>query len=226
MILMWAVAVVVFFCCKAISLIAAKPASLKLKLAYVFLWVGLDANGFLHSESKAPKLSEWYFAFFNTVIGIGLLFVGHALTTIVGIVFLLHFGLFHFLSLAWRMAGFNAKPLMNSPILATSLGDFWGNRWNTAFRDLSQLIFKPIAKKSIPLATFAVFVMSGVLHELVMSVPVGSGYGGPFLYFMIQCAGVFAERKFPIRGRVFTILVVILPLPFLLTQGFVNLFAR
>lgn len=224
--LMWTIAVIVYFCCKIASLIPAKPAPLHLKLTYFFLWVGLDANAFLHSKAIQIAVSEWYFALLNTVIGISLLFVGHSLATIVGIVLILHFGLFHFLSLAWRCAGFDAKPLMKFPILATSLGDFWGNRWNVAFRDLSQLIFKPIAKISISLATFAVFALSGVLHEAVMTVPVGSGYGGPFSYFMIQCAGVFAERKLPIRGRVFTILVIILPLPLLLTEGFRNLFAR
>lgn len=224
---MWTVAVIVYFCCKLISLIPAKPAPLKLKLAYFFLWVGLDANAFLHSTATPIRLSEWYFALFNTVIGIGLMCLGHALTTIVGIVFVLHFGLFHFLSLAWRCAGFNAKPLMNFPILATSLGDFWGNRWNTAFRDLSQLFFRPMAKISIFLATSGVFLISGVIHELVMTVPVGSGFGGPFSYFVIQYAGVFAERKYPvIRGRIFTLLVIVLPLPLLLTEGFVNLFVR
>lgn len=226
MTLMWAVAVLVYICCKMVSFIPAKPSSLKLKLAYFFLWVGLDANTFLHSRAKPPHLSEWVFALLNTVIGISLLFLSHPLATIVGIVLILHFGLFHFLSLVWRSAGFNAKSLMNFPILATSLGDFWGNRWNTAFRDLSQIIFKPLAKISITLATIAVFALSGILHELVMTVPVGSGYGGPFAYFMIQCAGVFAERKLPIRGRIFTALVVILPLPLLLQQGFINLFAR
>lgn len=223
--IMWTIAVIVYFCCKAASFIPAKPSSLKTTLAYIFLWVGLDANAFLHSKAKPTQPSEWFFATLNTCIGISLLFVGHALATIVGIVLILHFGLFHFLSLVWRSAGFDAKPLMNFPILATSLGDFWGNRWNTAFRDLSQPLFKRLAKISISVATFAVFALSGILHELVMTVPVGSGYGGPFLYFMIQYAGVLAERKFPIRGRVFTTLVIILPLPLLLTKGFINLFA-
>ena len=146
MIKMWAVAVIVYLCCKVISLIAAKPSSWKLKIAY-FLWVGLDANGFMHGEAKPASLSEWFFALLNTLLlGICLLFLGHP---IIGIVFILHFGLFHLLSLVWRSVGFNAKPLMNFPILANSLGDFWGNRWNTAFRDFSQLVFKPLARKSI-----------------------------------------------------------------------------
>jgi len=35
-----------------------------------------------------------------------------------GIVFLLHFGLFHVLSCAWRAAGVDVKPLMAWPLLA------------------------------------------------------------------------------------------------------------
>ena len=58
-----------------------------------------------------------------------------------------------------------------------------------------------------------------------MTLPVGSGYGGPFSYFIIQCVGVLVERKFPC-GRVVTMLVILLPLPLLLHEGFRNLFTR
>jgi len=47
---------------------------------------------------------------------------------LVGLVFILHFGLFHLLSLCWRRTGINATPIMNAPILATSLSGLWGQR--------------------------------------------------------------------------------------------------
>ncbi len=224
--LMWTVAVAVYLCCKFASLIPVK--STKMELAYFFLWVGMDPRGFLNSKAKPIHISEWGYSFLNIAIGTYLILLNIPIATIVGIVLILHFGVFHLLSLAWRMAGFHAKPLMNFPILAVSLGDFWGNRWNTAFRDLAQiLVFKRLVRKSITLATFAVFALSGILHEIVMTLPVGSGYGQPFLYFMIQFVGLLTEWKLPIvRGRIFTMLVVILPLPLLLHEGFRNLFVR
>jgi hypothetical protein len=42
-----------------------------------------------------------------------------------GVVFVLHFGTFHLLSLAWRRAGVNAMPVMRHPLRSESLADFW-----------------------------------------------------------------------------------------------------
>ena len=36
-----------------------------------------------------------------------------------GVIFLLHFGAFHLLSLAWRGAGINAAPVMRNPLRST-----------------------------------------------------------------------------------------------------------
>jgi hypothetical protein len=59
-----------------------------------------------------------------------------------------------------------------------------------------------------------------VVHDLVISLSAGGGYGGPTLYFMIQGVGLLVERsRFGKRcglgegwrGRLFTALVVVGP---------------
>lgn len=150
----------------------------------------------------------------------------------VGLIFMLHFGLFHLLSCAWRMAGVQAKPLMAWPIAAPSLGDFWGKRWNLAFRDVThRFVFRPLAKRVGPgWAMAAVFLASGLVHDAVISPASGGGYGGPTLYFLLQGAAFFFERAALARqwglgrgwrGWAFTALVVIGPLGLLFHPPFV-----
>ena len=113
-----------------------------------------------------------------------------------GVVLTLHFGLFHLLSCAWRRAGVEARPLMNAPVVSESLGEFWGRRWNTAFRDLThRFLLRPMTRRlGVRGGIAAGFVCSGLVHELVISVPAGGGYGDPTLFFAIQGIGILVER--------------------------------
>jgi hypothetical protein len=149
------------------------------------------------------------------------------------LVFLFHFGAFHLVSLCWRAAGVNAAPIMRSPITATSLGRFWGGRWNRAFSDLMQPhFFLPWARRfGARDAMLGVFLVSGLLHELVISLPARGGYGWPTAYFAIQAAGFCLERG-PLakrlglgrgfRGWLFTLLIAAGPLPWLFHPVFIR----
>ena len=151
----------------------------------------------------------------------------------IGIALMLHFGSFELLSLAWRCGGVRAVPLMQQPLLSTSLSELWGRRWNTAFHALmDRAMFRPLRPiVGVATATAAVFLLSGLLHELVISVPAGGGYGLPTLYFAFQALGVIIERTpaakslglgSGVRGRIFTAAVAGVPVLVLFPPAFVR----
>lgn len=168
---------------------------------------------------------------FRLTINLSPLLVGWS--GMVGVMLILHFGLFQLLSSFWRANGIDAKPLMNEPVRSTSLADLWGNRWNIAFRDLMhRFLFKPLVPHVGPRgATWLGFAISGLVHDVVMSVPPNAGYGRPTLFFLIQAAGLMAERSSlgrrlglgrGWRGWLFAKLVLIGPSPLLLHRPFVE----
>jgi D-alanyl-lipoteichoic acid acyltransferase DltB (MBOAT superfamily) len=114
-----------------------------------------------------------------------------------GLILLLHFGTFQLVALLWQSLGVKAESIMSSPLRSTSLGEFWGKRWNLGFRQLAhELIFRPLYRKLGPdSAGFLVFMVSGLIHDLVISLPARGGYGLPTLYFLLQGAGVIVERS-------------------------------
>lgn len=178
-------------------------------LGYLLGWPGMDAKSFLNgTQIEIPKLSEWLLASARLIAGLGLVWLtahgtlatdntANAWLAMFGLTLILHFGAFHLTALAWQRTGVPAKPLMQSPAMATSLADFWGNRWNTAFNKLvHDLAFRPLAHRvGIAWATMSVFAISGIIHELAISFPARGGYGLPLGYFLLQGIGVLIERS-------------------------------
>jgi alginate O-acetyltransferase complex protein AlgI len=151
----------------------------------------------------------------------------------VGIISLLHFGLFEIQALSWRARGVAVDSLMCRPLAATSLADFWSRRWNTAFNRLARdFAFRPLARRfDVPFATLATFFASGLVHDAIISIPARGGYGLPTLYFVLQGLGVLLERSRlgenaglgrGMRGRLFTIAVVAGPAFWLFHPPFVR----
>lgn len=210
---MWALAGSMFFALKLLTLTAVdvKAVPPVRGLAYVALWPGMDAGAFLFDRAgKAPvaPLGELAFALLK-LLG-GLLACGwatrHAGSArpmlvgwigMIGIIFTLHFGLLHVASWLWRLAGVNAPPIMRAPIAADSLGAFWGGRWNAAFADAARrFLFKPTVRLLGARGAGAlVFLVSGLVHEAVISLPARGGWGGPTLYFLLQGAGIAGEKS-------------------------------
>ncbi len=197
------------------------------RLAWYALWPGLDARAFfVRGEAKTNCSLEWTCAVSKFALGVVLL-CGVAPRCLVindllagwvamtGLIFVFHFGSFHLAALVWRRMGRDITPIMHMPVAATSLSEFWSKRWNLAFRDFAhRFVFKPVVQMRHPqLASWAVFVFSGLVHELAISMPAKGGYGLPFAYFALQGCGVWLERhipsltdgRHPIRGWLFTV---------------------
>jgi alginate O-acetyltransferase complex protein AlgI len=186
------------------------PHSAGRSLAYLAAWPGMDAETFLDSGQvvPTPKFKEWLWATAKTAFGILLLWViarrvpePQALLRgwigLFGLIFLLHFGSFHVIALFWQACGIAAQPIMSKPILSKTLSEFWGKRWNLGFRQLAyDLIFRPLHKRiGVAVASLLVFLASGVIHDLVISLPARGGYGLPTAYFILQGLGVTLERS-------------------------------
>lgn len=178
--------------------------------AYLFAWPGMDAASFLSSRSRVrrPALSSWINAGFVTLLGAALFFSvartipeSHPLlqgwTGMLGLILLFHFGTFRLLALLWRGLGVNAIPIMAAPLRSATLSEFWGKRWNLGFHQLAHdFVFAPARKRvGVRAASFLVFLISGLVHDLVISLPARGGYGLPTLYFVLQAAGVAVERS-------------------------------
>jgi hypothetical protein len=141
----------------------------------------------------------------------------------VGLAFVLHFGLFHAAAEVWRARGLNVNPVMCWPVAARSVGEFWGQRWNRPFSELAvRASLRPLARRyGVAVATISTFFASGLAHELVISFPARGGWGLPTGYFVVQGLAMLAERRWNLCGRYWTIAVVAGPVFWLFHPAFV-----
>jgi hypothetical protein len=179
-------------------------------IAYLVAWPGMDAEAFLDVRQRVPRpaSSTWLRPSFETILGVILLWIVprslpqeqpllRGWIGMFGLILLLHFGAFHLVALLWQSLGIKAEPIMSAPLRSRSLGDFWGKRWNLGFRQLAhELIFRPLHRKlGADAAGLLVFMISGLIHDLVISLPARGGYGLPTLYFLLQGTGITVERS-------------------------------
>jgi len=179
------------------------------------LWPGMDVAAFARRERpKIYREAEWKVALaalLRMVVGLLLVFWGDSRVTspvavgwcgMVGLVLVLHFGVFDLLALFWRRLGFDVERLMQAPWRAHSLADFWGGRWNRAFSHVAnRALFRPMTRRfGLAWGTLAGFLLSGVVHEVVISVAARGGHGLPTMYFLLQGLGVLMERQLGWRG--------------------------
>ena len=237
-IMMWSLALGVGVGCKwlTFSNVNWHQVSFRRTLAYLFAWPGMDPRPFFKNEREAIRTG---------LISGGLCIISGAVLLwiiarhmsadlligwvgMIALVLLLHFGAFRLLAYAWRRVGVAVAPIMKAPLAAGSVSEFWARRWNIAFHQLThEFVFRPLHKQvGAPMALVAGFLASGLVHDLVISVPARAGYGLPTAYFLLQAIAVLLERRINLhggwRGRVFLIFATFLPAFFLFHPPFIH----
>lgn len=206
-------------------------------LAFATLWPGMRPALFARRQPRRP--GGWPLVtrgLVHAALGGGLVALArlawHAsgsrvLSTLVllpGLSLLLHFGAFNISAGLWRLAGVDASALFRAPLRSTSLGEFWGQRWNLAFSEMTALVvYRPLSDAAGGRAgLLSAFLLSGLLHEAAISLPVGAGFGGPLLFFALHGLLTLIERERGPFGRLGTLAALVLPLPLLFHAPFLR----
>ena len=193
------------------------------------LWFGMDPSAFRHRRNFEWKthavvgglcvvcglLGVWL-SFLFDVRNVVILFIAMSLS--------FHFGVLRLMTAFWRMQGFSVRVLFRNPLELRGFRDFWGKRWNLGY---SQMMARAVKKPLIPLlgeklSMFAVFVVSGLVHELAITVPVGAGYGWPTLFFMVHGVFCVLEKRDSVLMAVLCWLMLIFGVPMLFGDKFVE----
>ncbi len=198
-------------------------------LVFAIFWFGMDPGTFRRRRNQLTWLPDIGIGIVLTIAGtIGAWFVwkfqwNHILLLFIPLSIGFHFGVLRILKGILRGAGYPVRTLFPNVLAATSLGDFWSRKWNIGYSQMMQrTVGRPITRISNPsLGLFSIFVVSGLLHEIAITLPVQSGYGLPTLYFTAHGLLTLLERKWnqPI-GKFPTLLLVALPIGILFPEAF------
>lgn len=219
---------------------AVKEASPLGLLLYAYLWPGIDPRPFYRQQDSEPNAARWFVYGFPTMaLGVlgGLLLAvwapclsGPALgmAGVMAVLVTIHLGTSDVISAAVSLLGFPVKRLFEHPLACRSLRDFWSKRWNRPFVEMNRMLFQPLLPSSLGAdgKVVALFLLSGLLHELALSFPAGGGWGGPLLYFLVQGLAMRAEYRWGIEqkpwSRLWTWTLLLGPLPLLFHSKFLT----
>lgn len=211
-------------------------------LIYLLLWVGMDPKPFTIDQIRFRLPNFWHLfsACINLIVAMLLLTSAVWMDTFpqfvrlwmaaFGFAFVFHFGLFKLNAIFIRMLGFDVDPIMANPVGTKSVTEFWGGRWNMAFKQLVfPFLYRPLTERfGRNIGVLATFLFSGFVHELVLSLPARGGWGLPTLYFLIQALALWLERRYLFKYlngfmlRVFAYLMILLPAPLLFHTPFME----
>ncbi|HEY8962179.1 MAG TPA: MBOAT family protein [Luteolibacter sp.] len=196
---------------------------------FAFLWFGMDPGSF---QTRRVRL-DW-----KDDIRLGLLLMTlgtlgawcvwamewrHIVLMFVPMSLGFHFGALRVLKGALRAAGFPVRTLFPNVLETCGIADFWGKRWNVGYSQMMQrLVGRPVRDKlGEGAGLMAVFLGSGLLHELAITLPVRAGFGLPSLYFTLHgLLTLWEKRRGRPIGKLPALLAVMLPLGLLFPPAF------
>jgi alginate O-acetyltransferase complex protein AlgI len=228
-----------FLAMKAVVCVEAARTGVRLSasrwLAFTLLWPGMRPALFVERRARLdarPLLMRGLVRF-----GLGAILLVSArvawrasasqlltaLLLLPGLSLMLHFGIFNLAAGLWRLRGIDCEALFRAPLAARGLREFWSRRWNLAFSEMTSLaVYRPIVGALGPRAgLLAAFIVSGLFHEVAISLPVNTGFGRPLLYFVLQGLLVSLERPQGF-GRAATLFCLAAPLPLLFHSAFLR----
>ena len=199
-------------------------------LAFSFLWFGMQPKAWV---GKLRTL-EWKSHVQAGLLAIALGAVGLSLyvyfewnflpLSFIFMSLMFHYGVLRLNTAFWRWRGFPVRTLFRNPLFTTGFRDFWGARWNLGY---SQMMARAVQKPLTPRlghqrAVFAVFLVSGLFHELAITVPAMQGYGLPTLFFLFHGIAILLERGPHRFIGILCLLSLVIGLPILFPAGFVD----
>ena len=219
-------------------------------IGFVLAWPGLDLHPFLVENTARPPRPDqqsiavarrWtVWGVINLAAGAGVLAVAGAWASsgspvllatlfLCGLSLAIHYGLFQLIAGAWKARGFSVQKQWDNSLAAANLREFWNRRWNLAFHDFArEQIYGPVRSRlGVATATVMTFAFSGLIHELAISGTARGGYGLPTIYFLLQAAGLWVDRRF-LRSwstwlrRTWAAIVVIAPVGLLFHWPFIE----
>jgi hypothetical protein len=90
-----------------------------------------------------------------------------------------------------RLAGFDTRPLVDCAVLSRTPAEFW-RRWNTRVQPWLYLnVFVPCGgRRHMVRGVWAVFLASGVLHEISFAIATSQVTGYQLAFFLLQAPAV------------------------------------
>ena len=192
------------------------------------MWLGMDPSCFLGKRRVCEWRTHaitggscvivgcilWYACYYFQLSNVVLLFIPMSMVV--------HFGILRLITAFWRMQGFPVRVLFRNPLKMRGFRDFWGARWNLAY---STMVARTVKQPLTPIlgekwSVLAVFFISGLLHELAITVPVQAGYGLPTLIFLIHGLLTMIEKKNSASNAVFCAFLLVTGLPYLFNEKF------
>ena len=196
---------------------------------FALFWFGMDPGSFKNRRAGLSWKNDMKVGLMLMLVGLlGCWLVWFMAWRQIFVLFLpmsigFHFGALRVLKGCLRMAGFPVRTLFPNVLDATGIGDFWSRRWNVGYSQMMQrLVGRPVESIAGSNAgVVAIFLISGLLHELAITLPVRSGCGLPTLYFLMHGLLTQWEKKCGLSlGKIPALLIVALPLGLLFPPAF------